>query len=114
MASRSFKIDVQTVLHILRGRRTRLRTRGVLTIGADQALFQPGSGDSILIKNVMTVTKGWKDSVTGVWLPWVVNAYIEIIFGDPASPSVVFVNDPDGSGWRRIFLIARLCDPFRR
>jgi len=84
---------MQTVPPHLSWTAYRLRTKGVLTVGDDQALFQSSSGDLILIKKVMKVTKGWKDSVNGVWLPWVVNTYIEIVFGDPANPSVVFVND---------------------
>jgi hypothetical protein len=58
-----------------------------------QAVFQPDSGDPLMIDNVMKVTKGWKDQLNGVWLPRVVDRYIEVVYGDAASPSVVFIND---------------------
>ena len=71
----------------------KLRSKGSLAVSEGRAIFSPKSGDAVVIENVMKVTKGWKNSVNGTWLPPVVDTYIEVIYGDRASPSAAFLND---------------------
>jgi hypothetical protein len=54
----------------------------------------PKNGDTLAITNVASVAKGWKNQKNGEWLPALVDSWIEVVFGDPESPEVVFLNDP--------------------
>jgi hypothetical protein len=93
MSQDTFSVWLQTVPPHPSWTAYKLRSKGSLAFSECRAVFSPQSGDAVVIENVMKVTKGWKDSVNGTWLPPVVNTYIEVIYGDTASPSVAFLND---------------------
>jgi hypothetical protein len=70
------------------------RTRGSLSVSGDHAVFQPKSGDPIVLDHVQKVTKGWKGSPYGTPMAHIVDTYVEVIYGDQNAPSVAFFNDP--------------------
>ncbi len=58
------------------------RTTGTLSVAADHAEFRPKEGASVQISDVHSVAKGWKQQSHGKWLPWVVDSYVEVVWGD--------------------------------
>jgi len=70
------------------------RSRGILTILATHALFQPKSGSPIEITQVRKVTKGWKGSVHGTPMMPIVDTWTEVVYGPQGAQSVAFFNDP--------------------
>ena len=69
------------------------RTTGTLSVAADHAEFRPKEGASVRISDVQSVAKGWKKQSHGKWLPWAVDSYIEVVWGDRSDESVAFFND---------------------
>jgi hypothetical protein len=67
---------------------------GWLRIEGDRAEFVPKNGASVEMEHVTSVAKGWKNQKNGVWLPALVDSWIEVVFGDSENPDVVFLNDP--------------------
>jgi hypothetical protein len=53
----------------------------------------PRRGEPVLIGDVFRVSKGWKESAYGQPLPSLADTYIEVLYGDPANPLAVFIND---------------------
>jgi hypothetical protein len=69
------------------------RQTGTLTINGDHAEFQPKKGSRIVISDVRSVSKGWKNQLYGKPLLRAIDTYIEVAWGDPTNPSVAFIND---------------------
>lgn len=59
----------------------------------DHAEFRPKGGQPVHIVHVQSVAKGWKQQSHGKRISWVIDSYIEVVWGDSSNPTVAFFND---------------------
>src|SRR5215510_9599049 len=64
----------------------RHKSFGTLNITADHARFVPRKGEPVLIEHVLRVSRGWKQSSRGAWIPPAMDTYIEVLHGDRSEP----------------------------
>jgi hypothetical protein len=71
----------------------RHKSFGTLNITADHARFVPRKGEPVLIEHVFRVSRGWKQSSRGAWIPPAMDTYIEVLYGDRSEPRAAYIND---------------------
>lgn len=91
--SDEFKVWFQTVPPRPSWTAYKHRSTGMLSVAGNHARYVPRRGEPVLIEHVFRVSKGWKESAYGEWLPSLVDTYIEVLYGDRANPLAAFIND---------------------
>jgi hypothetical protein len=89
----TFHVYMQTVPPHPSWTAWKLRTKGVLTVGEDEAAFRSGSGETVVLTGIRRVGKGWRNQLHGEPLFPVVDTWVEVVYGGPEEPSVAFFND---------------------
>jgi hypothetical protein len=90
---RTFHVYMQTVPPHPSWTAWKLRTKGVLTVGEDEATFKSSSGETVVIADGRRVGKGWRNQIHGEPLLPVVDTWVEVVYGGQEEPSVAFLND---------------------
>jgi hypothetical protein len=94
MSEKSFKVVYRVTPPAPSWTAYKTRFKGILSVFAEHAVFQPKSGDATKIEKVRKVTRGWKGSVYGTPMIPIVDTWVEVVYGDQNAQSVAFFNDP--------------------
>lgn len=78
-----------------------MRSKGTLSVDDDDARFVPRNGPPVMIRHVDRVSKGLQAIHIQILASIVrrLDTYIEVVYGDPASPQFAYLNDGRWFGW---------------
>ena len=91
----------------------RAKSRGTLSVAADHARFVPRRGEPVTIEHVFRVGKGWKASMFATPMMPALDTYIEVLYGNRASPQVAYINDGRWFGLRTYLPHRKLLNALR-